>query len=148
MRLRPATLSDAPAVAELEAAVLGGDAWSKNAVRQELAAHSADRVALVAEERSGVVGYAVLVVTGESADVRRIAVAAPAQRTGVGTALLTEMLAEAGERGSREVFLEVRAGNAAASRLYDRLGFAEVYRRRGYYADGTDALVLRARVGR
>lgn len=38
--------------------------------------------------------------------------------------------------------LEVRAGNAAAVALYRRLGFEEVGRRRRYYADGSDALLM------
>jgi ribosomal-protein-alanine N-acetyltransferase len=148
VKLRPATPGDAPLLAELEAAVLGADAWSESAVRPELAGDSADRAAVVAEQEGRVVGYAVLVVTGESADVRRIAVAPAAQRAGVGTALLSALLAAAADLGCREVFLEVRADNAAAGRLYDRLGFTELYRRRAYYAGGADALVLRAPVSR
>ena len=49
------------------------------------------------------------------------------------------------ERGGRECFLEVRASNTSAYRLYERYGFNEVGRRRGYYpsAEGReDALVM------
>ena len=45
--------------------------------------------------------------------------------------------------GAGAMFLEVAAGNAPALALYAREGFAEVGRRRRYYSDGTDALVLR-----
>ena len=41
------------------------------------------------------------------------------------------------------MFLEVATGNAAALALYRREGFVEVGRRRRYYADRSDALVLR-----
>jgi ribosomal-protein-alanine N-acetyltransferase len=41
------------------------------------------------------------------------------------------------------MFLEVAEANAAARALYAAAGFAEVGRRRRYYADGGDALVLR-----
>jgi ribosomal-protein-alanine N-acetyltransferase len=41
------------------------------------------------------------------------------------------------------MFLEVATGNAAALALYRREGFVEVGRRRRYYADASDALVLR-----
>ncbi|TQF76591.1 ribosomal-protein-alanine acetyltransferase, partial [Elioraea sp. Yellowstone] len=50
--------------------------------------------------------------------------------------------AEAQARGAGRLFLEVAVGNAAARRLYGRLGFREVGQRRGYYPDGADALVL------
>ncbi|MEJ7757702.1 MAG: GNAT family N-acetyltransferase [Nocardioidaceae bacterium] len=100
----------------------------------------------MAERDEQLVGYAVLGVAGESAEVRRIAVAAGSQRCGVGTSLLAELLASARQRGCSEVFLEVHPDNAAAAGLYARFEFAELYRRRRYYADGSDALVLRAPV--
>ena len=40
-------------------------------------------------------------------------------------------------------FLEVATSNVAARGLYGRAGFEAVGLRRRYYADGTDALVLR-----
>jgi ribosomal-protein-alanine N-acetyltransferase len=54
-----------------------------------------------------------------------------------------EALAAARARGAAAMFLEVAAGNTPALALYAREGFAEVGRRRRYYADGADALVLR-----
>jgi ribosomal-protein-alanine N-acetyltransferase len=51
---------------------------------------------------------------------------------------------EAGRRGAGALFLEVAGANAAARALYARMGFRDVGRRRRYYADGTDALVMRA----
>jgi ribosomal-protein-alanine N-acetyltransferase len=42
------------------------------------------------------------------------------------------------------MFLEVATNNWAARALYSAAGYAEVGRRRRYYPDGSDALVLRA----
>ena len=59
--------------------------------------------------------------------------------------LLEHLMERARERGGRECFLEVRASNTTAYRLYERYGFNEVGRRRAYYpaADGReDALVM------
>jgi ribosomal-protein-alanine N-acetyltransferase len=39
--------------------------------------------------------------------------------------------------------LEVATGNTAAQALYARAGFTDVGLRRRYYADGSDALVMR-----
>jgi ribosomal-protein-alanine N-acetyltransferase len=41
------------------------------------------------------------------------------------------------------MFLEVSEANGAARALYAAAGFEEAGRRRRYYADGSDALVLR-----
>ncbi|MOA65737.1 ribosomal-protein-alanine N-acetyltransferase [compost metagenome] len=49
------------------------------------------------------------------------------------------------EQNAVECFLEVRESNQSAYRLYERYGFNEVGRRRGYYpaVDGReDALVM------
>lgn len=45
-------------------------------------------------------------------------------------------------QGDDMAVLEVRASNCAALALYSSLGFAEAGRRRGYYSDGEDALLL------
>ena len=64
---------------------------------------------------------------------------------GIGAALIERTLAVALAAGARLLHLEVRQGNDAL-RLYNRAGFGEVGRRRGYYrgSDGQlyDALSL------
>ncbi|WP_200306808.1 GNAT family N-acetyltransferase, partial [Paracraurococcus ruber] len=77
------------------------------------------------------------------AEILTLAVAPAARRQGLGARLMASALAGAAARGAAAMFLEVAAGNAAARALYAGLGFAEVGRRRRYYADGADALVLR-----
>ena len=74
-----------------------------------------------------------------------VAVAAPAQGTGLGARLRRALLEEAVRRGQRVVSLEVRADNEAAQRLYARHGFTRTGVRRGYYPGGVDALVLTRR---
>ena len=59
--------------------------------------------------------------------------------------LLEHLMAEAGRQGGRECFLEVRASNQSAYRLYERFGFNEIGRRRDYYpavGGREDALVM------
>lgn len=41
-----------------------------------------------------------------------------------------------------EYYLEVRASNEAAVRLYEKLGFRSVRVLRGYYLDGEDAFLM------
>jgi ribosomal-protein-alanine N-acetyltransferase len=65
----------------------------------------------------------------------------------VATALLQAAMRQAAARQAEVMFLEVAESNAAAQALYMAAGFAEVGRRRHYYSDGTDALVLSRRLG-
>jgi ribosomal-protein-alanine N-acetyltransferase len=85
-------------------------------------------------------------VQGE-AEVLSVAVALEQRGRGVARRLLEVHLRHLANLGIHTVFLEVGEDNAAARQLYRRMGFGEVGRRKGYYADGpgsaSAALVLR-----
>jgi len=70
------------------------------------------------------------------------------RRTGIATALLGRLLAEARACQASRAYLEVRAGNAAAQALYEACGFCVVGRRRHYYSNPQeDALIMAAEIG-
>ena len=85
-------------------------------------------------------------VTEDEAEVLTLAVAPEVRRQGVARALLEGAMAAAREQAARTMVLEVAIGNTAARGLYERAGFVEAGRRPRYYADGGDALILRARL--
>jgi len=91
-----------------------------------------------------VLGYAVCwTIAGES-HLLNIAVDPALRGQGIGRALLSECIRRAARAGSSLIFLEVRAGNEPAQRLYRSMGFAHRGIRKGYYADagGEDAIIL------
>ena len=89
------------------------------------------------------VGFAVFHRVIAEAELRNMAVAPAHQRQGVGRELLAEGRRRLGEQGVRQIFLEVRASNIPAQRLYYSAGFTLRFRRRDYYGDPPeDALVL------
>jgi [ribosomal protein S18]-alanine N-acetyltransferase len=142
--LRPMTPADMRAVLRLEQQLFGDEAWSRAMLAGELAQQPRSRHYLVAADGGVVTGYAGLLAAGTQADVLTLAVAARRWGQGTGSALLEALLAEAGRRGCREAFLEVRADNDRAQRLYQRFGFSQIGIRRGYYQpSGTDAIVMR-----
>ncbi len=144
LRLRPMTTADLDSVLDLELALFGEESWSRQMLVGELGQQPATRLYLVAEDDGQLVGYAGLLAAGGQADVLTIAVATTRWGQGVGSVLLRQLLAEAKDRGCTEVFLEVRADNARAQRLYHWWGFADIGIRRGYYQpSGTDAIVMR-----
>src|SRR5215469_7089964 len=144
LQLRPMTTEDLDAVLALDLALFGEEAWSRQMLHGELGQQPASRFYLVAEDAGKLVGYAGLMAAGGQADVLTIAVDVTRWGQGVGSELLRQLLAEAKRRDCAEVFLEVRADNAHAQRLYHWWGFAEVGIRRGYYQpSGMDAIVMR-----
>ncbi|WP_243062448.1 tRNA (adenosine(37)-N6)-threonylcarbamoyltransferase complex transferase subunit TsaD [Humibacter sp. RRB41] len=146
--LRRATMADLDAIMSLETSTFVTDAWSPAMMRSEL--RSEHSYYLVAERAGsgepGVVGYAGLrAVNGSTdADIQTIAVAPAVRRAGLGRSLMLALIDEAERRDAREVFLEVRADNPGAQRLYASLGFEQLAVRPHYYQpDDVDALVMR-----
>ena len=142
--LRPMTMADLDEILELEQAVFGAEAWTRQMLAGELEQQPASRFYLVAEDDGRIAGYAGLLGAGWQGDVLTLAVATDRWGRGIGSALLRALLAEAGRRGCTEVFLEVRTDNSRAQELYRRHEFTEIGIRRGYYQpSGADALVMR-----
>ncbi len=140
--LRDAVPADAPALAALHAAAFPpAQAWGADTIGLLLALPGAFGL------WRDYAGLVLARMAADEAEVLTIGVAPDTRRRGHGAALLRGALAAARARGAGAMFLEVAAGNAPALALYAREGFAEVGRRRRYYADGADALVLRRDLG-
>jgi ribosomal-protein-alanine N-acetyltransferase len=83
------------------------------------------------------------IVEGEL-QVEDLAVLIEQRGRGIGRALMRRAIGEARSRGAAWATLEVRAGNEVARRLYERVGFRVVGRRRDYYrAPLDDALIMK-----
>jgi ribosomal-protein-alanine acetyltransferase len=141
--IRRAEPRDAVAIADLEDTCQGVDAWSAWLVRDGVAGVLPTVRYLVADVDDAVVGYAVASFAGDIAELQRIGVAPASRRTGVASALLDEVVAEAPDTGANRLLLEVREDNADALAFYAARGFIEIDRRPRYYRDGTTAVVLR-----
>lgn len=140
--LRPMRLQDIPAVGSLEQQLFPIDAWPLDLFFDEFA-QAETRHYLIAEVDGQLVGYCGVMVVGSTADIQTIGVLPDYEGQGIGTEMLTRMLAEARRRGATETLLEVREDNPRARRLYERFGFEHIHTRRGYYRDGVSALVMR-----
>lgn len=86
-------------------------------------------------------GFAVVWLLGQQAELVDIGVEPAFRRRHVGQALLHEAIATVVREKVQRFFLEVRAGNAAARSLYEAAGFEAYGARARYYADGEDALL-------
>ncbi len=100
-----------------------------------------DALCVVAEEGGKIIGYLIAWGTQE-VHIANIAVAPESRRSGVGTALMQQVLAFARKQKAAGVYLEVRFSNIGAQRFYQRFGFVPTYLRKGYYENGEDAIVM------
>lgn len=85
------------------------------------------------EEENGMLGYAVLMLAVDEAELLDIAIDSRHQRKGWGRKLLEEMLVLARYHDMRRMVLEVRVSNEAAIALYRSAGFERIGLRRDYY---------------
>jgi ribosomal protein S18 acetylase RimI-like enzyme len=69
------------------------------------------------------VGIGRVSVEGEWAGVTSVDVAPAARRQGIGSAVMAALLGWAEEQGASSTYLQVRAANPAALKLYDALGY-------------------------
>ena len=118
------------------------DPWSEKSVGSEL--ENPLSLWLVAEEEGAVGGYVgSQTVMGET-DMMNVAVHPDYRIQGIATALIVGLVEELLRQGSHCLTLEVRASNETAIRVYERLGFTELGRRKNYYRNPReDALILR-----
>lgn len=141
MEVVPMRRCHVPQVAALEK-VCFSDPWSEQSVAGELS--NPLSVWLVCVEKDRVLGYVgSQTVLGET-DMMNVAVSPDARRRGIGEKLILELVERLKERDSHCLTLEVRAANAPAIALYEKLGFTQVGRRPNYYRNPKeDALILR-----
>lgn len=143
MILREMLVEDLDQVMELETALFGTEAWTREGFFTFLT--KSDTMFLVVEEKGTLLCYCgVLMVLGEG-DILTVAVRADRQKEGIGTFLVNGLIRLAEELDCPVLHLEVREGNAAARRLYERLGFVTDGIRKNYYTDPTEHAVLMTR---
>jgi [ribosomal protein S18]-alanine N-acetyltransferase len=111
----------------------------------DLHAHPAGLGWVAARRDDRVIGYAIGWVAAGEAELADLAVSEEFRDQGVGAVLVQSFAREAGVRGARRLYLEVRVSNERAQRFYERLGFGVVGRRTAYYrSPREDALAMAA----
>lgn len=140
MTIEKMTADHVPQVAGLEKLCFC-DPWSENSVSSELGNPlSLWLVALDGETVAGYVGSQT--VCGET-DMMNIAVHPDYRRRGIGEKLILSLVEALKEKDSHALTLEVRASNAPARALYEKLGFSQVGLRKNYYRNPKeDACIL------
>ena len=144
IEIRQATVLDLPEIMKLETASFANDAWPEETFKSELAAKHTYYI--LALEDNLVVGYAGLskLPGSDQADIQTIAVREDKRGLGIGKKLMDTLTLQATELGAKEIFLEVRADNSAAQKLYKLFGFKQIGTRKKYYQpDGVDAFIMK-----
>ena len=130
----------APVLAALHAECFG-QGWRDHEFAALLA--SPGTIALIARVAGEPAGFALARQGGGEAEILTIGTRPGLRRNGIGRALVAGLSEWARMSGATVLFIEVAVGNGAARGLYAACDFREAGRRKGYYASGEDALILR-----
>lgn len=128
--LRPMTAAQLDAVLAIEVSAYSFP-WTRGNFIDSLAAGHPARVLVGAG--GDLLGYFVAMTGVDEMHLLNITVAPAQQGRGHARFMIDALVSLCREQHARELWLEVRASNARARAMYERLGFAPAGVRKGYY---------------
>lgn len=139
-QLRQARAADMDILAGMAARSQTGP-WSAGQLLDSL---KAGHAITVLEQDGHPIGFAVVQVALDEAELLEIVIDHPHQRHGWARRLLDHLQRQLRQQGVNRLLLEVREGNLPALSLYRQYGLTEFGRRRGYYpaAGGREDAIL------
>lgn len=141
-RFRPMVQADLPQVCAIEVDSFSMP-WSAMLFDAELQNPDVCTWIVAAGDDDSVLAYGGFWKAVDEAHFTNLAVRRDQRRTGLGRALLQEILRVAKAKGCLRATLEVRPSNKAAVALYEQAGFSAAALRPRYYSDdGEDALLM------
>ena len=136
--IRIATSNDLADILSIEKKVFKHP-WSKEQLSWELNSQPVtENHVMIA--RGNMIGYIFSHVVDDDVQILNIAIDIPFQHKGYGEQLLSYFLDQF--NADISIHLEVRKSNFPAINLYLKFGFHETGTRKGYYADGEDAIIM------
>jgi len=148
IRLRRMTRHDLPEVLKIERLSFPNP-WPPSTFEGEIQNLGLSHpLVAIDEEKGGIAGYIIYWVIRDEVQVNNIAVHPDYRRRRIAEDMLRGILAALRKEGIQFVSLEVRAGNAGARALYDKLGFKPIGLRKEYYTNPVeDAVVMGLTLG-
>ena len=114
--------------------------WTEKMFLEELSGKFSVYRAAVEDGRA--VGYMGMWLLAGEGHITNIAVAKNFRCRGLGSALMDDFISLAEQQSLTLMTLEVRESNTGAIALYEKKGFEEVGRRKNYYDNTEDALIM------
>lgn len=117
--------------------------WTREMLEREMRTTGVVRVYTARDAAGTLIAFCTCWLVVDELHINTLAVAAAHRGAGIGTALMRYVMDDAVHAGAVSATLEVRASNAAARRLYARLGFSESAVRASYYSHpDEDGIIL------
>ena len=141
LEIVPMEAAHIPQIAAIEREAFS-EPWSEQAFSDALSLNYAYFYAACINGQ--VAGYCGVYLAADEGEITNVATAGAYRRRHIAEQMLKTLINEAKTRGVVRLFLEVRASNAPAIRLYEKIGFQNCGVRRNFYKNPVeDALLMR-----
>jgi ribosomal-protein-alanine N-acetyltransferase len=131
---------DIPNVLELEKKSLS--AWSEDHLKDELRQPTGFQFVVSSTETDNILAVLFGRIIADEAEILKLIVAEFVRNRGLGYHLFDFALKYCGAKGVKNCFLELRASNKIARRLYEKRGFVLVGTRPNYYEEPPEDAIL------
>jgi len=129
--IRPGAPRDAEAIHSILSESTEASLWSVKSIEDLF--RQPGIAALMAEMNDAAIGFILARWVAGEAEILNLAVRAAQRRKGHAGRMFQSLIERLQEQGTTSIFLEVRESNATAIRFYEKLGFAQIGQRNGYY---------------
>jgi ribosomal-protein-alanine acetyltransferase len=136
--IRSAGLNDVPTILAIEQQSPSAAHWTSEQYKKLVTGG----VVLVAEEAGKLCGFICAKAIAGEWEIENVVVAAEFLRRGIANELVRALIQRAENEAASAILLEVRESNLPARGLYEKHGFREMRRRRGYYRDPMEDAIL------
>ena len=116
------------------------DFWNENILKQELSNENSNYV--VARENNEIVGFGGIWTSPDDVHITDIVTRKMYRSKGIGSRILEELINLAKTKNKASLTLEVNEKNTIAQKLYEKYGFKMLGRRKKYYNNTDDAIIM------
>lgn len=143
IEFRQADKDDLHELSSLETEVFS-EPWGEETIANYLKMSEKDKATYVLYDEADkkILAYVIVQTLYDEMEIMRFAVIPTRRREGLGKMLMNMLISAAKEHEVEKIILEVNSINYKAISLYKSLGFIEVGRRKDYYKQGEDALLM------
>lgn len=114
--------------------------WTASVIKKELENPLSEYIVAIIDNE--VVGYAGIWKPIDEAHITNIVTKKEKRGMNVGTTMLKELIKIAKQESLKDITLEVNVNNEAAINLYKKYNFIECGRRKKYYNNTDDAIIM------
>lgn len=125
------------------------DPWSTNSILDDICKNQQAYYLVCVGHQQGkgdfvekVLGYVGVWKILDEGHITNVAVSKEARRQHIGSGLIEALITDLAQQGIEKTTLEVRESNEPAIGLYEKFGFEKIGRRKGYYSNGENAIIM------